>query len=87
MTLRLLTEHHLVFLSLKRGCIGLSASTLVKKPHCWKLYVAAHMVLYHSKILDSVIKGHKQQGHNFLEVLNLRVTILANIVLGLSKLL
>ena len=33
MTLRLLTEHHLKFLSLKGGCTGLSESTLVKMPH------------------------------------------------------
>ena len=31
MTLRLLTEHYLEFLSLRGGCIGSSESTLVKK--------------------------------------------------------
>ena len=30
MTINLLTEHHLEFLSLKRGCTGLSESPLVK---------------------------------------------------------
>ena len=30
MTVKLLTEHHLEFLSLKGGCTGLSESTLVK---------------------------------------------------------
>ena len=30
MTVKLLIEHHLEFLSLKRGCRGLSGSTLVK---------------------------------------------------------
>ena len=30
MIVKLLTEHHLEFLSLKRGCRGLSESTLVK---------------------------------------------------------
>ena len=39
---KLLTEHHLEFVNLKGGCIGSSESTLVKMPHCWKLYVAAH---------------------------------------------
>ena len=33
MTLRLLTEHHLEFLSLERGCTGSTESTLVKMPH------------------------------------------------------
>ena len=36
MTVKLLTEHHLEFLSLTGGCIGWSESTLVKMPHCWK---------------------------------------------------
>ena len=36
MTLRLLIEHHLEFLSLKKGCTDSSKSTLVKMPHCWK---------------------------------------------------
>ena len=34
MTVKLLTEHHLEFLSLKGGCIGLSESTHIKLPHC-----------------------------------------------------
>ena len=33
MTLKLLAEHHLEFLSLKRGCTGSFESTLVKMPH------------------------------------------------------
>ena len=37
MSVKLLTEHHLEFLNLKLGgCTGLSESTLVKMPHCWK---------------------------------------------------
>ena len=36
MTVNLLTEHHLEFLSLNGGCTGSSESTLVKMPHCWK---------------------------------------------------
>ena len=43
MTVKLLTEHHLEFLSLKGGCTGSSESTLVKTSHCWKSYVAAHI--------------------------------------------
>ena len=35
MIVKLLTEHHLKFLSLKGGCIGSSESTSVKMPHCW----------------------------------------------------
>ena len=36
MIVKLLTEHHLEFLSLKGGCRGSPESTLVKMPHCWK---------------------------------------------------
>ena len=31
---KLLTEHHLEFLSLKGGCRGSSESTHIKMPHC-----------------------------------------------------
>ena len=41
MIVKLLTEHHLRFLSLKGGCTGSSEFTLVKMPHCWKSHVAA----------------------------------------------
>ena len=43
---KLLTEHHLEFLSLKEGCTGSSESTLstlVKMPHCLKSHVTAHL--------------------------------------------
>ena len=39
MIVKLLTEHHLEFLSLKGDCTGSSESTLVKMPHCWKSQV------------------------------------------------
>ena len=44
MIVKLLTEHHLEFLSLKGGCRGSSESTHVKMPHCWKSHVLAHMI-------------------------------------------
>ena len=43
MIVKLLTEHHLEFLSLKRSCRSLSESTLAKMPHCWKSHVVAHI--------------------------------------------
>ena len=43
MIVKLLTEHHLEFLSIEGGCTGSSESTLVKMPHCWKSHVTAHM--------------------------------------------
>ena len=44
MTVKLLTEHCLEFLSLKQGCTGSAESTLVKMPHCWKSHVLAQIV-------------------------------------------
>ena len=43
MIVKLLTEYHLEFLSLKGGCTGSSESTLVKMPHCWKSNALAQM--------------------------------------------
>ena len=44
MIVKLLTEHHLEFLSLKGGCRGSSESILVKMPHCWKSHATAHFI-------------------------------------------
>ena len=45
MIVKLLTEHHLEFLSLKVGCTDSSGSTLVKMPHCWKFHALAQLCL------------------------------------------
>ena len=45
MIVKLLTEHHLEFLSLKGGCRGSSESMHVKKPHCWKSHALTHIDL------------------------------------------
>ena len=44
MTVELLTEHLLEFLSLIGGCRGSSESTFFKIPHCWKSHVTAQML-------------------------------------------
>ena len=44
MIVKLLTEHHLEFLSLKGGCRGLSESTHVQIPHCWLSHAMAYIV-------------------------------------------
>ena len=43
MIVKLLTEHHLEYVSLKGGCRGSSESTHVKMPHCWKFHATAHI--------------------------------------------
>ena len=46
MAVKLLTKHHLKFLSLKGGSTGLSGSTNVNMPNCCKSHVAAHMDIW-----------------------------------------
>ena len=43
MSVKLLSEHHLEFLSFKGGCAASSECTHVRIPHCWKSHVVAHM--------------------------------------------
>ena len=43
MNIKLPTDHHLEFLSLKGGYTGSSESTLVKMSHCWKSHDVARM--------------------------------------------
>ena len=43
MIVKLLTDHHLEFLSLKGGYRGSSESTLFKMSHCWKSHAAAQI--------------------------------------------
>ena len=74
MSVKLLTEHHLKFLSLKGGCTGSSESTLVKTLHCWKPHVVAHML---SMLLGVQLEKHWHWGRGgglkcILMVLNLR---------------
>ena len=54
MSVKLLTEQHLEFLSLKGGFTGSSesASALVKIPHCWKSHVTAHIFLIQNQLFQ-----------------------------------
>ena len=49
MIVKLLTEHHLKFPSLKGGCRGSSESTHVKIPHYWKSHVLAQILNMQNK--------------------------------------
>ena len=68
MSVKLLTEHHFEFLSLKGGCTGSSESTLVKMSHCWKSHVAAHLIfhvkhmLVHIKYQATVVSKNMKKG-------------------------
>ena len=56
MIVKLLTEYHLEFLSLKGGCRGSSESTHDEMPHCWKSHALAHIVLPASARQRNVIQ-------------------------------
>ena len=47
MIVKLLSEHHLEFLSLKGDCTGSSESTLVKMSNCWKSHALAQLLFLH----------------------------------------
>ena len=52
MRVKLLSEHYLENISLKRGCRGSSESTHVKMSHCWKSHATAQ--LYYNSLEDSI---------------------------------
>ena len=52
MSVKLLTDQHLEFLSLTGGCTGSSESNHVKMPHCWKSHVAARVMIFFSICLQ-----------------------------------
>ena len=63
MIVKLLTEHHLEFLSLKEGCKGMSESTHVKIPHCWKSHALAHLLCGAGSV-EKKIDIYKVDAHN-----------------------
>ena len=89
MSVELLTDHHLEFLSL----IGGSTSILVKMPHCWKSHVMAHFIKQllttghdcsvpvrgvwwlSGRVLDSRSRGCRFKPHQQLCVVSLSKTL------------
>ena len=65
MTDKLLTEQHLEFLSLLRGCTDSSESIHVKMPHCWKSHASrAHLFLgniLHAFLCHTAPRFHGQK--------------------------
>ena len=59
MIVKLLTGHHLEFLSLTGGCTGSSESTHVKMSHFWKSHALAHLfvVMQQHVICTALIGG------------------------------
>ena len=63
MIVKLLTEHLLECLSLKRDCTGSSESTLDNMPHCWKSHLTAHLIVHGSDNLSMLTKLNQPQGN------------------------
>ena len=55
MGVKLLTEHHLEFLSFKGSSSGPSESTLVKMSNCWKSRVTTPILLSVKQVRDTEI--------------------------------
>ena len=58
MIVKCLTERHLKFVSLKRGCRGSSESKPVKMSNCWKSHATAHY------FTDALVKNKSKQTKN-----------------------
>ena len=59
MIVKLLTEHHLEFLSLIGGCRGLCESAHVKTPHCWKSHATTQnhlQILFYTIVNDLILE-------------------------------
>ena len=61
MSVKLLAEYNLRFLSLKGGCTCSSESTLVKILHCWKSRVMAHVQIV-KKVCMTMKMSQSQNG-------------------------
>ena len=71
MSVKLLTEHRLEFLSLKAGCTGSSESTLVKMPHYWKSHVVAHLCIGSMSPSSCVLKEYVKDNYASVDTLSL----------------
>ena len=80
MTVKLLTEHHLEFLSLKEGYTGSSESTLIKIPHCWKSHNAAYfisvIVIVHGASSVSVLHSIMQFPYDAMFAVHRKMNVL-----------
>ena len=63
MIVKLLTENHLEFLSLKGGWTDSSESTHVKMSLCWKSHALAHIEAIHKSFKAMELSAKKEQQH------------------------
>ena len=69
MNVKLRTEQHFEFLSLKMGCRGSSESTCVKMPHCWKSHELAQLrdCIFIAEFLAVCVKVHPWRSDSSVE--------------------
>ena len=67
MSVKLLNEHNMEFLSLTGDCRDSSESTLVKMSHCWKTNVTAQLVWKHNMEICKIVFFCLYQNLDFLE--------------------
>ena len=83
MSVKLLTEQHLEFLSLTGGCTGWSECTLVKMSHCWQSLVTAQLCV---EIVDTRIFLRKIRKKHSLNMVNVgEHNTVKPVLSGLSK--
>ena len=85
MTVELLSQHHMEFLSLKGDCTGPSESTHVKMPHCWKSHALANYVINSistgmlwqkvKQVYNDGVQGHFDSLYNYFDFAVLTVYI------------
>ena len=80
MSVKLLTEHHLEFLSLQGDCAGSSESTLVKMPYCWKSHVTAHLKCENVQVIKSTKRARYL---NYMDINSIRM-VLAQVTLEIK---
>ena len=68
MSVKLLDDYHLEFLSLKGGGTGSSESTLVKMPNSWKSHVAAQLFSVFHISMPYYKAGALYSSHHFTDV-------------------
>ena len=85
MTVKLLTEQHLEFLSLKGGCTGSSESTLVKMPHLLESHVEAQLYSIPNTKNQFMCLSHMQVVDRYIRLM-LQNVVLVSVQLGLIAL-
>ena len=85
MSVKLLNEHHLEFLSSKRGCIGSSESTLVKIPLCWESHVTTHFSLINTVWIVSLYQFKHQYEINIRRGASLSRQVVSDLITRIAQ--